>query len=264
MTSSLIGRTLYEKRWFLIGWALAFGVMSTLIMMFYPSFSDGGGFGAVAKSLPSQLQGFIGDPSVFGTIDGFITLQIFDVRMSLMLIIMTMVLASGLTVREEETGDLRTTLMTSLSRNRVIFEKFIAALVIIAILNAVSILGVYVGIISIGEAIPHELLWKLYGLSCVFAMTAFSIPFAIGLATGKRGVTMTIGLCVALGSYLLSTFSRAVDWLKDWDVLSLIHYFDTAGVRENDFSLVNIWVFCLITLLALAIAMLLFRSRDVA
>lgn len=264
MTGTLIGRTLYEKRWFMIGWALAFSVMSTLIMMFYPSFSDGGGFDEVAKSLPSQLQGFIGDPSVFGTIDGFIASQVFDVRMSLMIIIMTLILASSLTVREEENGDLRTTLMTSLSRNRVVIEKFVGATIIIIILNIVSILGVYIGIISIGESIPHQLLWKLGALSCLFAAAAFSIPYAVGLATGRRGVTMTVGLFVALGSYLLSTFARAVDWLKDWDVLSLIHYYDTAGIREHDFSLVNIWVFSIIILVALTISIATFRGRDIA
>lgn len=264
MFRTLIGRTLYEKRWFLAGWSLAFGTVSALVMMFYPSFSQSGGFDEVAKTLPSQLQGLIGDPDVFRTIDGFIALQVFDVRMSLLMIIMTLVLATSLTVREEESGDLRTTLVTSLSRGRVVIEKFIAAVVIIGILNLVSIVGVYIGIIGLGETAPHALLWQLFGLTWVFGVVAFSIPYCIGLSSGSRGLTMFVGLVVALGSYLLSTFARSVEWLESWEFLSLIHYYDTAGLREGSFSMVNIWVYCVLIILSLLSAMILFRRRDIA
>lgn len=264
MFKTLVGRTLFEKRWFIFGWALVFGVISMLVLTFYPSFSEGGGFDEVAKTLPSQLQGFIGDPNVFRTIDGFIALQVFDVRMSLLLIIMTLVLATSLTVREEENGDLRTTLMTSLGRSRLVMEKFVAAVVIISLLNLVSILGVYVGILSLSETAPHSLLWQLFGLSTLFGVVAFSIPYCIGLSSGSRGLTMFVGLFVALGSYLLSTFARSVDWLKDWDFLSLIHYYDTAGLRENTFSMTNVWIYALIVIFALTVAIVTFRRRDIA
>lgn len=264
MFHTLIGRTLYEKRWFLAGWSLAFGVVSTLVMMFYPSFSQEGGFGTAAKSLPSQLQGLVGDPDVFRTIDGFIALQVFDMRMSLLMIIMTLVLATSLTVREEESGDLRTTMMTSLSRSRIAIEKCIAAVIVIILLNLVAICGVYVGLIALGETAPHALLWQLFGLTCLFATAAFSIPYSIGLASGSRGLTMFVGLVIALGSYLLSTFARSVEWLERWDFLSLIHYYDTAGLREGTFSMVNIWVYSILIILALVGAVILFRRRDIA
>lgn len=264
MIGTLFGRTLYEKRWFFVGWAMAFSVMSALVLMFYPSFSEGGGFDEVAKSLPSQLQGFIGDPSVFGTIDGYIATQIYDVRMSLMIIIMTLVLASSLTVREEENGDLRTTTMTTLSRTRVVIEKFAAAVCIISALNLVTTIGIYVGLLSLGESAPHSLIWQLFALSCLFGVVAFSIPYGVALATGSRSVTMFIGLVVAIGSYILTTFARSVDWLKDWDKLSLVHYFNTTAVRKGDFDILDVLVLTMIGVVALGIAIAAFRSRDIA
>lgn len=263
MMRTLVGRTLYEKRWFLAGWAIVFSVMSTLVLMFYPSFSSGGGFDEVAKSLPSQLQGFIGDPSVFQTINGFVTSQVYDVRMSLLIIIMALVLATGLTVKEEENGDLRTTLSTSLGRTRLSLEKAIAASIIIVLLNLITTGGIYVGIAALGETLSHELLWKLFGLSCLFGITAFTIPYGIALATGRRSITMFIGLFVAIGSYVLTTFARSVDWLQDWDKLSLVHYYDTAGLRTNDFDLLNIIVLLAIATVMLTIGIFFFRRRDI-
>ena len=143
-------------------------------------------------------------------------------------------------------------------------EKFLAAVIIIIILNLVSIAGVYVGILSLGETAPHALLWQLFGLTCLFATVAFSIPYSIGLASGSRGLTMFVGLVVALGSYLLSTFARSVEWLKEWDFLSLIHYYDTAGVREGTFSSGNLWVYGLLIVISLGMAVVLFRRRDIA
>lgn len=264
MMQTLITRTLYEKRWFITGWSVVFGVISTLVLMFYPSFSDNGGFAEVAKTMPSQLRGLIGDPDIFSTIEGFIALQVYDVRMSLLLIISMLVLATSLTIREEESGDLRTMTMTKLSRTRVVFEKFAAAVVIVLVLNLAAIAGIYIGLVSLSETMPHELLWKLFALSCLFGVTAFTIPFSIALATGKRAITMFVGLFVAIGSYILTTFARSVDWLKDWEQLSLMHYYDTGSIRHGAFDSLDAIVLGFIITVTLIVATALFRSRDIA
>lgn len=264
MMHSLLSRTLYEKRWFIAGWSVVFGVMSTLVLMFYPSFSDNGGFAEVAKTMPSQLQGLIGDPDIFSTIEGFIALQVYDVRMSLLLIIAMLILATSLTVREEESGDLRTTLTVKMSRTRLVAEKFIAATCIILILNLAAVAGIYTGLISLSETMPHELIWKLFALSCLFGVAAFTIPFSVALATGKRAITMFVGLFIAIGSYILTTFARSVEWLKDWELLSLMHYYDTGSIRHGSFDSLDAVVLGLIIFVALSVSTVLFRARDIA
>lgn len=260
----LLSRVLYEKRWFIAGWSLVYGVMSALILMFYPSFSQDGGFEQVAKSLPEQLQGFLGDASTFSSLEGFITSQVYDVRMSLFLIIMTIMLAISLSVREEEDGELRTLLATPLSRVRVALEKFGAAVLIIALLNLVATAGVYVGITALGEQAPHSLLWQLYVLSVVFGVVSFSIPYSLGLATGNRSITLLVSLLIAIGGYIVTTFARAVDWLEPWEPVSLIYYYDTAGLREGDFASLNGWVLGAVLVVTITTGMLLFRRRDIA
>ena len=259
----VVSRALYEKRWFMAGWALAYGVMSTLILMFFPSFSESGGFDTVAATLPQQLQGFIGDPRTFSSLDGFIVTQVYDIRMSLLLIIMTIVLAVGLTVREEEAGDLRALLATPIGRVRLSIEKLLAASIIIGVLCLASTVGVYIGIAALGESAPHVLLWQAYALSVLFGAAVFSVPFAIGLATGKRSVTLAISLTLAIGGYLLSTFARAVDWLTPWEPLSVIYYYDTAPLRDHSFAMWNVWALAGFILCLITVGVLLFRQRDI-
>lgn len=263
MMRSLYLRSLYDRRWFLAGWAAVFTVMTTLILTFYPSFSDTQGFETIAGNLPDQLKGFIGDPSVFRTLDGFIATQIYDIRMPLLIIIMSLILAAGLTVREEENGDLRTLLTTKLSRERILFEKFLAGSTIVILLNLVAVGGTYIGVIMLGETLPHELIWRLFALSSLFGAAAFSIPFAIGMASGKRSLTMLIGLIVAVGSYLLTTFSKAVEWLQDYEWLSLMHHYHVIILRTGHFERTDIWVLGGVIITMGVISLLVFRHRDI-
>lgn len=264
MMRTLYLRTLYDRRWFLSGWAAVFIVMTTLIMTFYPSFSDTEGFEAIAASLPDQLKGFIGDPSVFQTLDGFIASQIYDIRMPLLIIIMSLMLAAALSVRDEENGDMRTLLSSKLSRERILIEKFLAGMTIIILLNLVAAMGTYTGVFMLGETIPHELIWRLFTLSCLFGVAAFSIPYGAGMATGNRSTTMFVGLIVAIGSYLLTTFSKAVDWLKDIEWISLMHHYHVLTLREGAFERSDLWVLSFVILAMLTISLIAFRQRDVS
>lgn len=261
---SYLQRTVYEKRGFVLGWSAVYAFMSALVVSFYPSFKTDGSLDTLIASMPEQMRGFIGDPSVFSTVPGYIATQVYDIRLSLIIVISTLVLAVGLSLKDEESGDMRTSLSTSLSRDRLFLEKFFAASAILTFFNFVVYGAIYVSLFGLSEVAPHTLLIKSAGLSSLFSIAAFAIPFSIGMTTGKRAVTMTLGLTVAIGSYVLTTFSRSVEWLKDWSGLSLMHYFDIDGLRTGEFSMLSIWVFTFVILIAVCVGLLGFRRRDIA
>lgn len=261
---TLTTRILFEKRWFIAGWGVVFAIMTTLVILFYPSFSEGPAIDELAKTMPQQLQGLIGDADQYKTLNGFIASQIYEIRMPIIILIMCLVLASSMTVREEENGELRTLNATKLSRTRILLEKWLAGSLIVVILNLIAALGTYVGVLALGETLPHELIGKLMVLSSLFAITGFTIPFAIGLATGRRSVTMFIGLVVTIGSFLLTTFAKAVQWLEPWDVLSLMHYYDTASLTDGGFAVRDISVLLAVLVAMLVFGIMRFRTRDIA
>lgn len=268
MMRSIVTKTLYDKRWFMLGWGIAIGFMALITLTFYPSISHGDALEQLTKSLPIQLQaikGLVGDPASFKTVPGYLSSQVFEIRIPLMMLIATVILAQGMSVAEEEKGTLRTLLATKLSRGRIIFEKWLAAAIVTGVISLILVLATYLGLFFIGEGFSqHQLIWELGLMTWLSGIAATSLVFALGFASGARSVTFSLSLVFVVGSFILTTFAKTVDWLEPYDKLSLLHYYDATDVAKVGLSTSNITVMLLIALGGLVIAAVLFRNRDVA
>ncbi|HEX4662218.1 MAG TPA: ABC transporter permease subunit [Candidatus Saccharimonadales bacterium] len=268
MMHSLLAKTIYDKRWFMLGWGIALGFVAMITLTFYPSISHGDALEQLTKSLPSQLQavkGLVGDPASFKTVSGYLSTQVFEIRIPLMILIAAVILAQGMTVAEEEKGTLRTLLATKLSRGRIVLEKWLAAVIITGIISLILVIATYLGLLFIGEGFSQQqLIWQLGLMTWLSGIAGVSLVFALGFASGLRSVTFTLSIVFVIGSFILTTFAKTVDWLTPYDNFSLLHYYDASGVAKNGLDATNITVLLLISLGSLAIATLLFRNRDVA
>lgn len=262
MMRSLFTKTFYDKRWFTIGWSLGIVLMAWLVIIFFPSLAQGFNISEISQKLPEQLQGLLGDVSAFNTIDGYFTSQLFDIRLALLFLIMGLVLAQGLSVNEEDQGRLRTLSATALSRGRILWEKWLAGVLIMGIAALAAAIGTYIGLVSINESMHHSLIWELTVMLWLFGVTALTIPMMIGFATGSKAITMLIGLIVTIGSFILTTFGKNVDWLEQPERASLMHYFNPTLIDKNGLQLDHILVLAGVTLIMLAIGWLSFRVRD--
>lgn len=264
MMRTLLSKTLYDKRWFTLGWSLVIVFTVVLTIAFFPSFTQGDTFEKLSQSAPGQLKGFIGDETSFRTIQGYVAEQLYNMRIPLMLLIMALVLAQGLTVSDEERGTLRTLSALPLSRSRILWEKWLAGIIIFTIVIVAAILSGYLTGLAINETMSLEFSWKVAVVSWLFALAAFSIMYAIGIASGSRSLTLTVGLIIIMGSFILATFGASVDWLKDWQPLSLMHYADTESiVKNNSLDRLNLWILAGLGALSQLIAIILFRRRDI-
>jgi ABC-2 type transport system permease protein len=260
---TLFTKTLYDKRWFALGWSLVFVFTIVFTVIFYPSLTQGNTFEELSKTVPGQLKGFIGDEQSFNTIEGYVAEQLYNFRVPLMLMIMALILAQGLTVADEERGTLRTLTSTPLGRSRILWERWLAGVAVFGITALIGIVTAYIGSLIINEALPFDFLLRIGVLSWLFGITAFSIMYTLGAATGSRAVTMITGLTIILGGFILTTFGSSVDWLKNWEILSLMHYANTDSIVKDSLDRLNIWVMALLSSLALLVATVLFRRRDI-
>lgn len=76
-------------------------------------------------------------------------------------------------------------------------------------------------------------------------------------------ISICSGVMVIIGSFLLSTFAAAVDWLNGYEFLSLLHYFPAIKIVENGIMLSDSSVLAVISLLTLLISWVLFLRRDI-
>ncbi len=258
---SIFTRTLYDKRWFCLGWAFALSLMSILMIAMFPSLHKG--MESIAATMPPQLQGLVGDVSMFGHIGTYLSSQLYDIRIPLFLMIMALVLAQNITVGAEERGEMRTILSTHTSRTSFFLQTLLAAVLIFFIAISATVLVTVVGVPLIGESIETILVLKLALLSWLFASTMFAIVYSIGMATGSRMLVMACGVGLIVSGITLEA-GRTVDWLELFQKISLLHYYDAGKLLTTGLNLKHFAVLCTLLALLPIIGWLRYRNRDIA
>jgi len=265
MMRSVFLKTLYDKRWFIFGWTLGFVALSVLMTSFYPAMRQTGALDSLVANMPAALQGLIGSLADLRTFPTYIASQLFDIRIPLIAGVMAIILGLGLSTAEEERGELRTLLSLPISRTKLLIQKWLALCLIMAIGTG----GIVIGILGSaplidGASIELDTLLPLVAMTWLVMVTFGTVTFAAGFASGSRGIANTLGMLVIVGSFILSTFGKAVDWLTDFEKFSLLHYFPAVDIAKGTTDLNNVIVLAVVSLVSLIVAIILFRRRDVA
>lgn len=265
MMRSVYLKTLYDKRFFLFGWTIGFAAIAALLASFYPAMHQDGSLDSLLESMPAAFQGLIGSLADLSRFDTYIASQLFDIRMPLIAGIMAIILGIGLSVNDEEKGELRTILSMPIGRTKLFIQKWLAMLTIMIVVVLGMVAGVYAVLPFIDIAsIEPEVMVRLSAMTLLIMATFGTIPFAVGFATGRRAAATGLSILTIIGSFILSTFGQAVDWLGDYEKLSLLHYFPAVEIAKNGIELRDVLVFAIVTLVLLVVSVVVFRRRDVA
>lgn len=259
---NLFLKTLRDKRAFIIGWSIGVAFLGFAMTTFFTSFS-GGQIDDLLTSLPPGLDGLVGDVQDWKQLPGYIGSQVFDIRLPILIGILAILLAVGLSVGEEDKGQLRTLVALPINRIQIIIAKWLAIVVICAIASVATVLGVFVGVLGIGESIDPGVLGGLGSMTWIMSTALATLIFAFGMSTGHLGMTKAVGTVVVVASFILSTFARSVEWLEPYAFLSVFHYFPAAAIAKQGIDFGDVLVYCAIIVVSLATAVFFFRRRDV-
>lgn len=260
---NLFSKTLYDKRAFIIGWGLGIGFLGFLMMIFYPAFHEDMGLDQLISSLPPAFQGLVGNLNDLKEVPSYIGSQLFDVRIPIFVCILAIILAVSLTVSEEEKGQLRTLTMLPLSRVRVLMSKWLAIVAISFMMAVATLVGVGFGLLVIHESLDLDVALRLGFMMWLLTVCIATVVFGLGLASGRRGLTMSLGVLIAVGSFILTTFAKSVEWLQPYEHASLLHYFPAATIAKSGIDLADVIVLTSVTLLFLLLGLVFFRRRDI-
>ncbi|MEP7204574.1 MAG: ABC transporter permease subunit [Candidatus Saccharibacteria bacterium] len=262
MFNSIVLKTLYEKRWSLLGWFTAVTFVAYITMVFFPSLSNQS-IDQVVGSVPDSLKGFIGNTSDYNTINGFIAQQLFGPNMIILTIVMSIILFLSVSSGDEERGSLKTLVTYPVSRRRVLLEKFFAIFIIIGIVSFGIVIGALIGLLQIGE---HASILRLLqsALECWFMNVAYgAVGFGIAFATGSRGLSIAVASGYAFISITISSLAAGVDKLKTIDHFSIYHYYNNPQIMNHGISLNDFSLLLVIIIATLLVAYLGFRRRDI-
>ena len=264
MRRSLYLKTLYDKRWFMFGWFIGLGFVAFLMSIFYPAMHQDGALDALVAQMPPALQGMVGDLDNLREFSTYLASQLFDIRMGILGGVMVIILGLGLTVAEEEKGELRTLAALPISRVQIVLQKFLAMVTIIAAAMLGMAPGIFIGQFLINEWLQLDILLRLLVMNWLLLIALGSVVFAAGMGTGKRAFTMPVGIIVVAGGFILSTFSQAVDWLQPYEPISLLHYFPSVDIATTGIELRDVLVLGSVIVAVVLLALLRFRSRDIS
>lgn len=262
MFKNVFLKTLHEKRWTIVFWTIGVIAMAMLMMAFYHSFS-GGGFDELLKNVPKSFQGLVGNLANLKTVSGYVSQEVFALRIPLLTLIMGIIVFSGLLAGDEGDGTLQTLLAQPVTRLKVFSQKFLAGLVISFVICAGAIIGVMVGLLLIHESMSFmRLLEAVVGvwlLTVVFGTTGF----ALGAITGKRSLAGSLAGLLTFGTYLLTSFVNNVSWLSSIEKISPFHYYNNPGIAAYGLRSHNVLVMVGIIVVLVVVSAVIFMRRDI-
>lgn len=262
--NSVFMQTLIERRWFMLGWGVGLAFFAALMVSFYPAMSEQGSLDALVENMPKAFEGLIGDLANLQEFPSYIASQLFDIRLPLIAGIMAIILGQSLSTREEERGELRTLLAQPIGRTRLLLEKWLALVVVTGVGVVALALGTYATMPTVeGAEIGFGVFMKLLGMTWLLMLTYGTIAFGIGAATGNKGIANAVSILLIIGSFIITTFSPAVDWLADYEKISLLHYFPAVDIVESGVALSDVGTLLAVLVAVLAVAVVAFRVRDV-
>lgn len=259
MFKNLFLKTLYEKRWMMVGWSVGVIVLVMMTVTLFPTFKESL---SGLENVPDSLKSLIGDAASYSTIKGYVNLQVFQ-QLPFMTIILSVILFSGLLAGEEADGVLQTQLVQPISRTSLFVQKFLAGSVIVAVVTSALFVSTWASVLLVHEAIPLDSLLAATFACWVIAMIFGVMTYALGAVISRRGLSGAIVGAFAFATYLITGLSGGVDKLKTIEKVSPFHYYNSPSILDNGINWPHIGLLFFVMLLILLGALIRFEKRDV-
>lgn len=246
-------------------WAIGVAVMPVWLVLLLPSVQEGAAeVQRYIEIMPEAFTTmFLGEAGNFATPVGFIDAELF----SFMAPTIFFAFGIGLAVRqiagEEEQGTLSLLLAYPVTRGRLLLQKAAVVGVGVLALTIVQLVTLAVSVALVD--VDVDLSSLLGGHISLFLLTlaVSGIAFAVGAATGNRGVAIGVAVIVALGSYLLNALAPLNDTIEPLQKASLFYYYGGAQPLREGVQPAYAAVLLVAAAVALVVAYVAFVRRDV-
>lgn len=235
MPTEIALQMLRERRRSLLWWGVGISALVALNVAFYPSIRDSSALAGYAKDLPETLRAlFAGGELDLASATGYLNSQVFALMAPMVLLIFAIGGGAGAIAGEEERGELDLLLAQPVDRAALVWQRFLALVLLIAALAVALLMTVAVGSLLVDLQIGFD---KLLAASVSVAL--LSILFAaVALTAGAirpgKGQAITIASGLAIAAWMLDGLAQAVSALDPWRPLSpYYHALGTNPLRDG-------------------------------
>lgn len=259
MFKNVFLKTLYEKRWMMLGWSIGVVALVMMTVTLFPTFKES--FSQL-QNVPDSLKSLIGDAAAYSTIKGYVNLQVFQ-QMPFMTIILSVILFSGILAGEEGDGVLQTQLVQPISRTSLFIQKLLASAVVVGVVTLALFASTWLSVVLVHESIPLDALLAATFACWIIALVFGVLTYALGAIFSRRGVSGAIVGAFAFATYLITGLSSGVEKLRGVEKFSPFHYYNTPSILDHGIRWSHIGLLSLVMVGLLVLALVLFEKRDI-
>ncbi len=226
MLSSVFTKTLWERRWGLVGWFAGGAAMTAFMVAIYPVVRDSAAISELVEQLPVEMMSMIGiDPAIVTTGFGYLQAQMYTLMGPLLVLMLAVGMGAGATSVEEQAGTADLLLTTPTARSTVVGQKTLAMVVAVT-----GLVLSFVAVLLIGQ-VTVELKLAIVGILGINLGVALlgvffgTMAFMIAAWTGKRGLASGIAGGVAGLSFFLNGMAPLVEGLDGIQKFMPFHWY---------------------------------------
>ncbi len=264
MLRSVFSKTFYDNRRQALAWAIATGLLTAWLVLFYPLIRDSEAMTELFEQMPPQLMSAFGiDPETLLTGAGYLSGQMYSFIGPILIIGFAVSLGVAVTAAEERDNTLDMLLSAPISRTRAIVSKLSASALLAGIVPATmaAVLLVMNG--------PIEMLLSVRGILSMnvslwlLGLLFGAIAAAAGAFSGKPGTARGVALTVAVLAWFANAFEPFFDWLSVPHKVSPFTWYIDTNLLLEPWSTGLIWL-TTATIVFGAGSVWLFARRDIA
>lgn len=239
-------------------------LLGLMMVAFFPSVKESGAdLQAYVESLPPAFREAFG-VEAFTTMGGFLASELYQFGWVLLLGLYFAYRAGSIVAGDVERDRMDTLLATPLSRTSVVLEKFASLLVPIVVVNVVSFVAVYGGILAVGERIDVVDLAMVHVLSVPYLLTTAALGLLLSVAFQRTDLAQRGALGLVFALFLVETVAASVEDLADLALVSPTHYYDpTAILVHSEYDLAGAGILVAAAVALVVASVLWFRRADV-
>jgi ABC-2 type transport system permease protein len=219
-------------------------------------------FSAYGEALPEAMQSAFGVDAL-GSLEGFLAAELYQFGWVLLLGLYFAYTAGGTVAGDVERGRMDMLLSTSVSRDRVVVEKYLALVPTLLFINAVVAGIVYAGALLIGEPVSLADVVAVHALSIPYLLVCASIGLGFSVLVRRESLAQRAGIATVFGLFMVE--SLVID--TDYEVLGLLsptRYYDPTEILvESTYDLVGAAILAETALLLVVGSVVWFNRRDI-
>lgn len=265
MSWTLLRGTLHQRRssifWFCVGLVL----YSWLMTWFYPKIG-GGQYAEMIESLPPEMIAIFGGTEVpFASLGGYFQTEYLGLMWMIIVAAAVVLFAGRAFSGEVGAGTMEILLAQPVSRLRLALTRVVAFVGYALLLSVAS----FVPIMAFGPTYGIELgagtFWTLFAFGTLFMLAVGGLAMLLSAVSRDSGRPSGIAAGILLLLWVADLVSNVSEAARFFDPINLVSYWQPGKIINGQSVPPQAWwIYGSVAVASLAVAVLLFRRRDVA